>query len=66
METIIGQIVVLGHEFDVVFSEHFGCQACAKCALFRRACFESCMNFARFHGRDPMYVYLKEKESNEE
>lgn len=66
METIVGQIVVRGQEFDVAVSEDFGFKACAKCALSARACFLSCRDFARCHGGDPMYMYLKEKESNEE
>lgn len=66
MELIIGQVVIRGQEFDVAVSEDFGCKACEKCALFNRACFQSCMTFARTNGGDPMYMYLKEKESNEE
>lgn len=66
MEVIVGQIVVRGQEFNVAVSEDFGCQACEKCALYQCACFQSCRDFARIHGGDPMYMYLKEKESNEE
>ena len=66
METIIGQIVVRGQEFDMAVSESFGFLACEKCALYCCACFQSCRVFARTHGGDAMYMYLKEKESNEE
>ena len=66
METIVGQIVVRGQEFDVAVSEDFGFKACAKCALYCSACFISCKDFARVHGGDFMFMYLKEKESNEE
>lgn len=66
METIIGQIVVRGQEFDVAVSDDFGYDACVKCALYHVTCFVSCRDFARSHGGDPMYMYLKEKESNEE
>lgn len=66
METIIGKMVVRGQEFNVVVSECFGHQACARCALYSCACFQSCRAFARSHGGDLMYMYLKEKGSNEE
>lgn len=66
MEKIIGQMVVRGQEFDVVIDEEFGYKACYKCALWCWACFQSCKDFARVHGGDFMFMYLKEKESNEE
>lgn len=66
MEKIIGQMVVSGQEFDMAVSESFGLLACEKCALYSCACFMSCRDFARTHGGDFMYMYLKEKESNEE
>ena len=65
MEVIVGQMVVRGQEFDVAVSQDFGHIACEKCALCSCACFQSCMSFARTHGGDSMYMYLKEKESNE-
>lgn len=66
MAKIVGQVVVRGQKFNVIVGKAFGFRACERCALHPYACFQACQDFARIHGGDCMYMYLKEKESNEE
>lgn len=66
MMKIIGQIGINGHEYDVVDNVFWGAKACEQCALSQRLCYHACEKAALIYGGDKMYMYLKEKESNEE
>lgn len=66
MAKVLDVITFRSREYEVIESELWGRAACEKCALCECACWQVCMDYAMFHSCDANYIYLKEKESNEE